>query len=70
MCFSSPSAPPPPPEPVKPQSAKAPDVNAIYSKRKTAGAAGSAPMTGGTLLTGPSGLAGTPLNTGKTLLGQ
>jgi hypothetical protein len=62
MCFSSPKAPPPPPEPVKPQAAKAPDVNAIYTKRKT-NKAGDGPVVGGTVLTSPEGLAG------KSILG-
>jgi len=71
MCFSSPKAPPPPPEPVKPQAAKAPDINAIYTKRKT-GQAGGGPVAGGTVLTGPAGLSGavTPSLSGNTLLGR
>lgn len=64
MC-SAPKAPPPPPPPVKPQEAKAPDVAAIYtSKKKRQDVA-----TGGTLLTGPTGVDAAALNTGKTLLG-
>jgi hypothetical protein len=62
MC-SSPKAPPPPPVPVKPQEAKAPDVAAIYTSRK------KRQDSGGTLLTGPSGVDNAMLNVGKTMLG-
>lgn len=71
MCFSSPKMPPPPPEPVKPQAAQAPDINAIYTKRKVPGSASPYPA-GGTVLTGPAGLSGavTPNLSGNTLLGR
>lgn len=71
MCFSSPKAPPPPPDPVKPQAAKAPDINAIYTKRKVPGATAPFPA-GGTVLTGPAGLSGAvaPNLSGNTLLGR
>lgn len=64
MCLSSPSAPPPLPDPVKPQAAKAPDVMSIYSRRKASSA-----ISGGTTLTGPSGIDNTQLSLGKTVLG-
>ena len=60
MCVSSPSMPAPPPPP---QEVKQPDSAAM--RRKARPAAGA-----GTLLTGPSGVANTSLNTGgSTLLG-
>jgi len=65
MC-SAPKAPPPPPVPVRPQEAKAPDVTAIYANRKKTA---NGPATGGTLLTGPSGIDSAALNVGKTMLG-
>lgn len=61
MCMSSPSmpAPPPPPQDVK-------QPNTMTDRRKVKPMAG-----GGTLLTGPSGVANTSLNTGgSTLLGS
>lgn len=72
MCFSSPKAPPPPPEPVKPQEAKAPDIDAIYTKRKGNKAGGGPIASGGTVLTGPAGLSGAvaPNLSGNTLLGR
>ena len=61
MCTPKmPEAPPPPPAQ---QESKAPD--SMSARRKVRPMAG-----GGTLLTGPSGIAGTSLNTGgSTLLG-
>lgn len=60
MCMSTPSVPPPPPPP---QDVKQPDT--INARKKVRPAAGA-----GTLLTGPSGVANTSLNTGgSTLLG-
>lgn len=62
MCMSSPSIPAPAPPP---QESKAPDtMSAQRSKRKQGG------MGGGTMLTGPSGVASGALTTGgNTLLG-
>lgn len=60
MCMSTPSMPAPPPPP---QDVKQPDT--MSERRKVRPAAGA-----GTLLTGPSGVANTSLNTGgSTLLG-
>lgn len=71
MCMSSPSMPAPPPPPPEPQAAKGPDqqdaktVNALR-KQNTA----NSPLAGGTLLTGPSGIANSALKTaGGSLLG-
>ena len=62
MC-SSPSIPPPPPPP---QEVKQPDSSNLRDSARRNRSGG---MTGGSLLTGPSGLAAAP--TGKaTLLGQ
>lgn len=61
MCFSSPKVPPPPPPP---QEVKAPDVGQLQRGKKQA-----AGMAGGTLLTGPSGIASMPTG-GNTLLGS
>ena len=64
MCMSSPDIPPPPPPP---QEVKQPnsDVLRDRARRNRAG------MAGGSLLTGPSGIAPSALTTGKaTLLGQ
>lgn len=64
MCMSKPKMPAPvalPPPPPPPQEAKPADVSKL-AKRKTPGA-----MTGGTLLTGPSGVSNQM--TGGTLLG-
>jgi hypothetical protein len=62
MC-SSPSIPPPPPPP---QEVKQPDSSNLRDSAKRNRSGG---MSGGSLLTGPSGLAAVP--TGKTtLLGQ
>ena len=67
MCMSSPSIPAPPPPPPPPQDIKAPDLNSV--RKKTPGA--DAPIAGGTLLTGPSGVANNSLNVGggSSLLG-
>ena len=51
------------------QAEQAPDVTQFYSSKKKATAAGSS-MTGGTMLTGPSGVDNSMLSTGKTLLGS
>lgn len=60
MCMSTPDIPPPPPPP---QEAKAPD--SMASRRNV-----RKNLPGGTLLTGPSGVASGALNTGgSTLLG-
>lgn len=59
MCLSKPSIPSPPPPP---QAAKAPDRANPANRRNTDA------MGGGTLLTGPSGIANSALNTGKTTL--
>lgn len=65
MCMSSPNIPPPPPPP---QEVKQPD-QAQMSANMRRNRAGS--MMGGSLLTGPSGVAQGALTTGKTsLLGQ
>lgn len=64
MCLSKPNIPPPPPPP---QEAKAPDISNLRdsARRNRSG------MAGGSLLTGPSGIAPGALATGKaTLLGQ
>lgn len=61
MCMSSPNVPPPPPPP---QEAKAPDSMATRRRARPA------TMAGGTMLTGPAGVAAGALNTGgATLLG-
>ena len=64
MCLSKPNIPPPPPPP---QEVKQPDtVNLRDSARRNRSG-----MAGGSLLTGPSGIAQGALPTGKaTLLGQ
>lgn len=65
MCMSSPDIPPPPPPP---QEVKQPETQALKdsARRNRSGA-----MTGGSLLTGPSGIAAGAMTTGKTsLLGQ
>ena len=65
MCLAkTPNIPPPPPPP---QEAKAPDVSQLRdsARRNRSG------MAGGSLLTGPAGIAPGALPTGKaTLLGQ
>lgn len=61
MCLSSPKIPAPPPPP---QETKQPDTMNQRRKQRNAG------MGGGTLLTGPSGIASSTMNTGgSTLLG-
>lgn len=65
MCMSSPNIPPPPPPP---QEVKQPETQALKenARRNRTGLVG-----GGSLLTGPSGIAAGSLTTGKTsLLGQ
>jgi hypothetical protein len=66
MCMSKPINSPPPPPP--PQEIKQPESQALKdSARRNRSSA----MTGGSLLTGPSGIANSALSTGKTsLLGQ
>lgn len=67
MCLSKPNIPPPPPPPPPPQEVKQPDSAALRdrSRRNRSG------MAGGSLLTGPSGIATGALPTGRTtLLGQ
>ena len=60
MCMSKPSIPAPPPPP---QGVKTPDtISAVRSTRKQQG------FGGGTMLTGPSGVASGSLNTGGTTL--
>lgn len=60
MCVgSSPSIPKPPPPP---QASKAPDTADLKKRRQGSG------MGGGTLLTGPSGVASSALSTGGTTL--
>lgn len=62
MCMSSPKIPPPPPPP---QEVKQPDSMAMRRRQRQA-----AGMGGGTMLTGPSGVAAGSLNTGgASLLG-
>lgn len=64
MCLSKPNIPPPPPPP---QEIKQPDISNLRdsARRNRSG------MAGGSLLTGPSGVAPGALPTGKaTLLGQ
>ena len=65
MCMSSPDIPPPPPPP---QDAKTPDMATVResARRNRQGMIG-----GGSLLTGPSGIAPSAVSTGRsTLLGQ
>lgn len=62
MCMSSPDI--KKPDPV--QEVKQPDLNSVMKARKKSGA-----MAGGTLLTGPSGVANAAASSGAaTLLGQ
>ena len=67
MCIgSSPSAPPPPPPPQAPQDPQIADLTEMRRKRMAASG-----MAGGTLLTGPTGIENSQLNTGKgSLLGS
>ena len=65
MCMKSPNIPPPPPPP---QEVKQPDSAALGSVARRNRAAG---MLGGSLLTGPSGVAQGAITTSRaTLLGQ
>lgn len=65
MCMSSPNIPPPPPPP---QEIKQPDQAQMSANMRRNRAGG---MMGGSLLTGPSGVAPGAMATGKTsLLGQ
>ena len=65
MCMSSPNIPPPPPPP---QEVKQPDQATLSANARRNRVGG---MMGGSLLTGPSGVASSALTTGKTtLLGQ
>ena len=65
MCMSSPNIPPPPPPP---QEIKQPDQANMSANARRNRVGG---MMGGSLLTGPSGVASSALTTGKTtLLGQ
>ena len=64
MCMSSPNIPPPPPPP---QEVKQPDSTNLTDKAKR----NRAGIVGGSLLTGPSGVAPGAMTTGKsTLLGM
>jgi len=64
MCMSSPDIPPPPPPP---QEVKQPDSANVTDKAKR----NRAGIVGGSLLTGPSGVAPGAMTTGKsTLLGM
>lgn len=65
MCMSSPNIPPPPPPP---QETKQPDSANLTANARRNRAGG---MMGGSLLTGPSGVAQGAMTTGRTtLLGQ
>jgi hypothetical protein len=65
MCLSKPNIPPPPPPP---QEVKQPDSTSMRASARRNRAGG---MTGGSLLTGPSGVPQGALTTGRTtLLGQ
>lgn len=65
MCLAKPNIPPPPPPP---QEIKQPDTSNLRDSARRNRAGG---MVGGSLLTGPSGIAPGALPTGKaTLLGQ
>lgn len=61
MCLSTPKI----PEPQQPQAAKEPDMAALASNAKKNRTGG---MAGGSLLTGPSGVANAAASTGKTSL--
>lgn len=68
MCLSKPNIPSPPPPPPLPQEIKQPDTSNLRDSARRNRAGG---MVGGSLLTGPSGIAPGALTTGKaTLLGQ
>ncbi len=65
MCMSSPNIPPPPPPP---QDIKQPDSTNLRANARSNRQGG---MMGGSLLTGPSGVAPGAMTTGRTtLLGQ
>lgn len=65
MCLAKPNIPPPPPPP---QEIKQPDISSLRDSARRNRAGG---MAGGSLLTGPSGIAPGALPTGRTtLLGQ
>jgi hypothetical protein len=67
MCMPKAPAVPPPPPP--PQEVKQPETQALKDSARRNRSAGA--MTGGSLLTGPSGIATSAMSTGKTsLLGQ
>lgn len=70
MCLGGGSSPPPPPPPpAPPAEVKQPEtIEAVREKRRYAKDSG---MEGGTMLTGPRGVAASDLNVSKpTLLGQ
>lgn len=68
MCLAKPNIPPPPPPPPPPQEIKQPDISSLRDSARRNRAGG---MAGGSLLTGPSGIAPGALPTGRTtLLGQ
>ena len=68
MCLSKPNIPSPPPPPPLPQEIKQPDTSNLRDSARRNRAGG---MVGGSLLTGPSGIAPGALTTGKaTQLGQ
>lgn len=69
MCLvKTPNIPPPPPPPPPPQEVKQPDVSRLRDSARRNRTGG---MVGGSLLTGPSGIAPGLLPTGRTtLLGQ
>lgn len=69
MCLAkTPDIPPPPPPPPLPQEVKQPDSGALRDRARRNRAGG---MTGGSLLTGPSGVSQGALTAGRTtLLGQ
>ena len=65
MCMSSPNIPPPPPPPQEVKQPDSANLNANARRNRAGG------MMGGSLLTGPSGVAQGALTTGRTtLLGQ
>lgn len=61
MCLSTPKI----PEPQQPQAVKEPDMAALQANAKKNRTGG---MAGGSLLTGPSGVANAAASTGKTSL--
>jgi hypothetical protein len=65
MCMSSPNIPPPPPPPQEVKQPDSANLNASARRNRAGG------MMGGSLLTGPSGVAMGSAPTGRTtLLGQ